>query len=160
MNASANLKRAVATVTGLLTVAIVWNLLPVTTSAQGPASNPIVDAINLLHMQVQGLDRKITAVQNALSAPDSNVRFTPYVNVFASGDLATCVVLNVSSETQTIRTELIILAGSPNLETELTIPAGSGFTIGSSPCVICYCKFTVIGGSRTAIRGALQVFRC
>ena len=114
-----------------------------------------------------------TAVQNALSniqdslnslsaAGHSNVRFTPPALVDGiSNDTASCRVVNVSDATQTVRAQLIRSDGTVQKDTG-NIPLAAGKELETSienlGFLKVYCKFTVVGGSRTDIRGTLAVF--
>jgi hypothetical protein len=150
-------------------------------SGKGPGNPSILEAVEDLQSSLNAiqsslpdltsLSTTLTAIQNeltgiqaqleSLSAPgQENVRFTPFVNVVSSADVAYCSLLNVSNTAQTVRAQLINLSGGANEDTnEVVLGAGQGVSTNVSACLTCYCKFTVVGGSRTAIRGAVQVVR-
>ena len=120
----------------------------------------VVAGVPSLAQPLTDILNDLAAIQTQLNAlvdpAQENVRVTPpYISV---GDAVSCAGVNVSGTTQTVRAQLIQLSGGMNLDSGAqAVPPGEAVSVGATPCATCYCKFTVVGGSRTAIRGDLLV---
>jgi hypothetical protein len=138
----------IVTVVLLTTVYFVW-----TVYAQGANDN---NGNPTILQALQDLQNSV----NALSAPQqANVRFTPPVFILAP-DLGVCKVVNVSAVTQTVQIQARDAVGQVLFDSgNISLPSGQvvGPVVSGAGGNVS-CKFTVVGGSRTDIRGALAVF--
>ena len=102
----------------------------------------------------------LSDIQNSLNslsaAGDSNVRFTPLVTTF-SPDVASCLVVNVTNATRTVRIQPITILGGVLSDHQADLPAGVGQGESFVANGAVYCKFIVVDGSRTDIRGSLAI---
>ena len=128
------------------------------------AVQAIQNTLASLGTTLPSIGTTLVAFQNAVSPPSQeNVRFTPPVFPSVS-DFVTCEVVNVNRETRTVRLQLIDALGTVRQDSD-NIPVGAGNArelrgLSPVPTVVMpvYCKFTVVDGSRTDIRGAVEIF--
>lgn len=143
-----------------------------------PLQNQILQAVTALQATVDTLqsslntlEQRVISLQNAVDVLDdelvgagrSDVRFTSTVLV-APDENAGCNIVNISSSSLQIHTQLIDTFGATLSETTLTLAAGhatSGAGLnqpGGNSQMPVYCKFTVLtpGRSRSDIRGAVH----
>ncbi len=142
------MRTCVATITLLAVVGFAG-----TAYAQGPNDN---NGNPTILQAVQNLQSTL----NALSASTSlgNTRFTPSAFVLAP-DMVSCEAVNVSAATQTVRVQLINGIGTLIGDTgNSSTAAGVTFGLAQAGSGLVYCKITVVGGSRTDIRGSLGFF--
>jgi len=108
---------------------------------------------------VQNALRGIQDSLNSLSAVgDSSVRFTPPVASVTNSGRYVCFVVNVANASRTVRAQLIDGLDGTVLSDTSDVSLAPGHTYNTSEIGIAssvYCKFTVVGGSRTDIRGTL-----
>jgi hypothetical protein len=156
----------------LVAVLVLMSMVTILVVAQSGAAGVPQDLQALTTVGQNGfaaIQSALSRIQNSLNSPTtaehSTVRITPPVVVTSvpSRDVAICEVANVSATTQTIRSELIQPDGTVLRQTQIPLPAGQiaigPFANGTrSPGLTVYCKFTVVDGSRTDIRGTLAVF--
>jgi hypothetical protein len=124
----------------------------------GPGNPTILNAVTNLQDAVSKLQSSVDAL---IAVEESNVRFTPFVSDL-SFDSYFCLATNVSAVSRDIRIQLIDVggAGGPVVRTDVTrtVPAGAGGVgVPFESCTNCYCRFTVIGGSRRDIRAVMEV---
>ena len=123
----------------------------------------ILQAVQTVQNTLASLGTSLDSLRNALSlSAQANARFTPPVSAFPT-DSVECDVVNVSSLMRVVRLQLInnvglVIADSNNF------PLSAGNTnvltltsAGSDEPI--YCKFTVVDGSRTDIRGTIEVIQ-
>jgi hypothetical protein len=146
------MRMSVVTVVLLMTVYFVW-----TVYAQAPDDNNGNPTILQAVRDLQNSVNQLTARQQA------SVRFTPPVFI-QTPDQGSCKVVNVTAVTLTVQIQSRDAVGAVLFDTG-NISLGSGEVVGSvipsggiGPGHVS-CKFTVVGGSRTDIRGALAVFQ-
>ena len=159
------LKLLSASTMALLVIMVAGYLTSERASAQRippPApSDPVLDAVQQVQRSIAGLQVNLDALQQGLDlhlAPMAvNFRWTPAV--FASADVVTCRVVNISDVEKTIHIEVKTGNGSTHNDQMVNVPpgavtlSGTGIQDGSF-----HCKFTVIGGTRADIRGAIELF--
>jgi len=116
-------------------------------SAIGAALTALQSALTTLQTSVDGLT----------SESHSNVRVTPPVDV-APPDLASCGLVNVSTQSRTVKTEIIDLNGVVNEGPfTLTYLPGTGNAFGNRTANFFYCRFTVLDGVKADIRAGMTV---
>ena len=108
------------------------------------------------------LQASVDAVQaslDALSAPSEvNFRLTPPVLRFQGDEgVSNCFVTNVSSATKNIRIQSLDRTGAVSFQNENPIAAGASFWFGVVNLEATRCKFTVLDGTRSDIRGSIVV---
>jgi hypothetical protein len=146
----------------LVMVAVLLSML-MAAAVSAPSAAP--PAATVPH-QLQEIQQDITDLQNSvnnISAPDqSNVRFTPPV-VVVPPDGVTCLVVNVTNVNQTVQVDLLRGPGSViqsgifpqtapgNFDAIEEIPVSFG--------AVYRCRFTVVNGTRTAIRAVITIRR-
>jgi len=156
------LKLLSASTMALLVVIVAGYLMSEPASAQRdttPPSDPVLAAVENVQRSVVGLQVNLDALQSGLDlqlAPMSvNFRWTPPAN--ATFDRVSCSVVNISNVQKTIHIELKKSDGTN--EAEETVDVAPGAVQGVGPDFprwgAFHCKFTVIGGTRADIRGAL-----
>ena len=153
------LKLLSASTMALLVILLAGYLMSERASAQRipPPSDPVLAAVQDVQRSIVGLQANANALQASLDAhiAPSHFRWTPAA--FASADLVTCRVVNISDVEKTIHIEVKTGDGSNATERMANVApgavaiAGTGVRRGSF-----HCKFTVIGGTRADIRGTLS----
>jgi hypothetical protein len=127
-----------------------------------PGNPTLLNTLQLIQSAVDAVHTVVLDVQAAIAhvaAPDqANVRTTPPFPVTTSAG-AECSLTNVSTTAHTVKTELI--DGQSNVTKSTTASVAAGFIgVLQVPNISgqrYYCKFTVIDGSRTDIRGTAFV---
>ncbi|MFO1324242.1 MAG: hypothetical protein U1F15_09265 [Burkholderiales bacterium] len=115
-----------------------------------------IPALVLLAVFSGGAGAQRTALPPA--EPIVNTRFTPPANVNAIGDIAGCQVVNVSAQPRTIHIELFDILGVIHDDYGSAVYApGGGNSVGNRTVGFYYCKFTVVDGTRSDIRGSLSI---
>jgi len=154
------LKRLLVTVLVLLSVV---TTVAVTRGAAGvPQDLQALTAV--VENGFAAIQRALSDIQNSLNslgtAGQSNVRFTPPVFILPP-DSAVCFVVNVSTVNRSVHTQLVDRFGSTLNESTLTVQPGAAVNAALSAAVgagdFVHCNFTVVGGSRTDIRAALNI---
>jgi len=115
---------------------------------------------------LEAIQQDITDLQNSvnnISAPDqSNVRFTPPV-VVVPPDGVQCLVVNVTNVNQTVQVDLIRGPGSVIQSQIFPQTAPGNFDVIEEIPVsfgaVYRCRFTVVNGTRTAIRAVIAIRR-
>src|SRR5262249_29173490 len=142
--------------------------------------NPtILDAVKNLQSSVNALQSALTSLSSGLvtikneltdiqtdlsnlSTPDqSNVRVTPEVHVGADPDQPSCKVVNVSAATRKVFVQMMDVAGIDRSHfTFVMSPGDTNALFQAAPFIAGghYCKFTVLDGLRTDIRGVITIF--
>jgi len=131
---------------------------------QSGAISDLQSQLTALQNALSTLQDDVTALQNELVGPGrSNVRFSSTV-VVAPDENAGCTIVNVSSGSLEVHTQLLKFDGTVvSEETRVYAPgqaqgaAGLNEPGGSSQIPV-YCKFTVLtpGRSRSDIRGHVE----
>lgn len=155
------LKLLSASTMALLVVMVAGYLTSERASAQRipPPSDPVLDAVHQVQRSIAGLHVNLDALQSGLDlqlAPMSvNFRWTPPAS--ATFDNVGCSVVNISGVQRAIRIELKTGDGSNEAEETVDVAPGATSFVGSDGprWGLFHCKFTVIGGTRADIRGAL-----
>jgi hypothetical protein len=87
------------------------------------------------------------------SAGAATTLYTPPANAAFAGEIIGCRVTNVSTTPRTVEIELRDYAGALVTSTTVMVPARA--TDGTGDMVVgSYCKFTVLNGTSTNVRGA------
>jgi len=124
-----------------------------------------VDSVETKVEGISAIGAALTALQSALTTlqgsvdglSHSNVRVTPPVDV-APPDLASCGLVNVSTQSRTVKTEIIDLNGVVNEgPITLTYLPGTGNAFGNRTANFFYCRFTVLDGVKADIRAGMTV---
>ena len=129
--------------------------------AQNEGNPTILAAVKDVQSSIKDLKSALDAIQASIDdisqGASVNTRFTPPVDI-ASPDLASCVGVNVSSEPKTVQVQIINLSGvvAENFPAVVVQP-GRGTGGGNRSGDFYYCKFTVVDGTKTDIRGAMSV---
>jgi hypothetical protein len=120
-----------------------------------------VDGIGTIGASVTALQSALTTLQTSVdglkSASNSNVRVTPPVDI-APPDLASCGLVNVSTKSRTVKTEIVDLNGLVNEGPfTVTLLPGTGNAFGNRTANFFYCRFTVLDGVKADIRAGMSV---
>ena len=150
-----------ANTTALLVIMVAAYLMSERASAQRipPPSDPVLAAVQDVQRSIVGLQVNLDALQSGLDlqlAPMSvNFRWTPPAD--ATFDTVGCSVVNISGVQKTIHVELKKSDGTNEAEETADVAPGATAFVGSDGprWGLFHCKFTVIGGTRADIRGAL-----
>jgi Nucleopolyhedrovirus P10 protein len=127
-----------------------------------------VDSVETKVESISAIGAALTALQSALttlqtsvdglkSESNANVRVTPPVDV-APPDLASCGLVNVSTQSRTVKTEIVGIDGVVNEGpfTSTLLP-GTGNAFGNRTANFFYCRFTVLDGVKADIRAGMSV---
>jgi hypothetical protein len=149
---SSRTSRSVA-VASLLGAILIGGLMAGPVKAQ--SNNPL-DALLAMMTSLQNSVNALQASMNASIAPaQANVRITPVLG--SSSHDVSCTVVNVSASTRTIRIENIGVVVEPLVTTDPMSPGAIFAIIRPDATGPFYCRFTVIDGTRTDIRGSIRV---
>lgn len=162
MNArTTHLKLLSASTMALLVTMVAGYLMSERASAQRIPSpgDPVLAAVQDVQRTIGGLQVDVNALQVSVDAQlalgDNHFRWTPAA--FASADLVTCKVVNVSDVPKTIHIELKTREGATQLETMVEPAPGASSSVGAGQPLngSFHCKFTVFNGTRADIRGTI-----
>ena len=135
-------------------------------AASTASANPtILDALAKLQAAVSALDGKITAIGTAAidlqNSADTNVRYSPPVFIAQTGAIV-CSIANVTDSARALKME-VIAGDDGTVKTtffsDFTLKAREG-TVASAQLSrgVFYCRYTVLDGTRSDIRGLAAVF--
>ena len=157
------LKLRSASTMALLVIMVAGYLTSERASAQRippPApGDPVLAAVQDVQRSLAGLQVNLDALHQGLDAqlaPMSvNFRWTPPAH--ATFDRVGCSVVNISAVQKTIHIELKKSDGANEADETVDVAPGASGGVGSDLPLwgAFHCKFTVIGGTRADIRGAL-----
>ena len=156
----------------LVTVLVLVSMVTTVAETGGAAGVPqdLEALTTVVKNGFAAIQNALSDIQNSLNtlstAGQSNVRFTPPVFVIFPDHVA-CEVVNVSGATQTVLVQLMksegtVLTSTGNVSlaaghaTQTDLFGGPGSGLGGANIHV-YCKFTVVGGSRTDIRGSVVI---
>ncbi len=138
--------------------------LPATALAQGASEenngNPsIVEAVQTLQTAINTLQTSVNAL--IASTSQGNTRITPAA-VAISPDTGICTATNVTDVPQTIHVQMIdgntgVLLSENGANGQLIQPSRSAVAPNATNHRL-FCVFTVVDGSRNAIRGDLAIY--
>ena len=154
-------KLRVPILTAIIAIVLVGAVAVRRVSAQSSANPTLLQMVQDLARVVAGLVTTTEAIETTvqtLATPNStNVRFTPPIFL---GDAAgiLCAVSNVGDVEHQVRVEAIAgFGGAATMDFTITLKPGEASAgSGGPPRGTYYCRFTVLDGVRSDIRGSAQ----